>query len=90
MARYYKEEDINEILYKLSREPAYQHDGESFYNGICTVEGELMCLTPIEIEEVKQTRRLLHLGHRHYCSNCGGLAYMENYCSLCGAKVVEE
>ena len=31
----------------------------------------------------------LHLGHNYYCSNCGQLAPMYNYCANCGAKVVE-
>ena len=38
----------------------------------------------------KQATRGLHLGHRYRCSNCGALAYMENYCSNCGAKVIQE
>ena len=40
---------------------------------------------------VKETTavRELHVGPRHYCSNCGKLAVMENYCSKCGARVIE-
>lgn len=41
-------------------------------------------------ETPKQATRGLHLGHRYRCSNCGALAYMENYCSNCGAKVIQE
>ena len=40
-------------------------------------------------EAPKQATRGLHLGHRYRCSNCGALAYMENYCSNCGAEVIQ-
>ncbi len=53
MEKYYRVSDVKEIIKKLAREPYYQHDGESFYNGICAVDGELICLEPIEFEELK-------------------------------------
>ena len=40
------------------------------------------------VEETTAVREL-HVGSRHFCSNCGKLAVMENYCSKCGAKVIE-
>jgi hypothetical protein len=30
----------------------------------------------------------LNLGNMSYCSNCGQLTYMYNYCAYCGAKVI--
>ena len=56
MEKYYRVSDVNEILNKLAKEPAYYHEGESFYNGICAVEGELICLDAIEIEEPKESK----------------------------------
>lgn len=53
MEKYYRVSDVNEILNKLAKEPVYYHDGEDFYNGVCAVEGELMCLEPAELEEPK-------------------------------------
>lgn len=41
-------------------------------------------------KNIVYTKRGLHLGHRHYCYNCGQLSYMEDYCSRCGAKVHEK
>ena len=38
---------------------------------------------------MKTCTRGLHLGHMYYCSNCGKLAHIDNYCSLCGA-ITEE
>jgi hypothetical protein len=43
-----------------------------------------------ETAEPVQASRGLHLGSRYYCSNCNKLAYMENYCSSCGAKIIKE
>lgn len=40
--------------------------------------------------KVPEATRTLHVGSRYICSNCGELAYMENYCSKCGAKVIKE
>ena len=34
--------------------------------------------------------RTLHVGSKFRCSNCGRLTYMENYCSGCGAKVIDK
>jgi hypothetical protein len=53
MEKYYRVSDVNEILNKLAKEPAYYHDGEDFYNGVCAVEGELMCLDSVELEGSK-------------------------------------
>jgi hypothetical protein len=54
MARYYREEDIQAIIKRLIKEPAYQHEDEDFYVGVCAVEGELYSI-PIEntVEIVK-------------------------------------
>lgn len=90
MEKYYRVSDVNEILNKLAKEPRYQHDGESFYEGVCAVEGELMCLDTVVLEEPKVTTKGFHLGHQYYCSNCGELTYMYRYCASCGAKVIKE
>lgn len=46
--------------------------------------------TALKSEALKQATRGLHLGHKYCCSNCGKLTYMENYCSNCGAEVIQE
>lgn len=89
MEKYYKVNDVKEIIKKLTKEPAYQHDGEGFYAGVYTVEDALSDLEEIELEEPKVATKGLHLGHQYYCSNCGELTYMYRYCAFCGAKVKE-
>ena len=90
MEKYYKVNDVKAIIKKLAKEPAYQHDGEDFYAGVYTVEDALTDLEEVEFEEPKQATKGLHLGHQYYCSNCGELTYMHNYCASCGAKVIKE
>ena len=63
MEKYYKVSDINKILNRLAREPYYQHAGEDFYSGVCAVEGELMCLDYIELEEPCCLRHRLQMDY---------------------------
>jgi DNA-directed RNA polymerase subunit RPC12/RpoP len=102
MEKYYRANEVNEILNKLAKEPAYYHEGESFYNGVCAVEGELMCLEPVELEEptvgkwvLASTKPGVHAGMK--CSECKArITYSEHfngqhlYCHKCGAKMIKE
>lgn len=90
MEKYYRVNEVKELIKKLTKEPAYQHGGEDFYAGVYTVEDALTDLEEVELEEPKQAIMGLHLGHQYYCSNCGELTYMHNYCASCGAKVIKE
>ena len=102
MEKYYRVSDVNEILNKLAKEPYYQHDGEDFYNGVCAVEGELMCLDNVELEEPKVgewkfTEPDTHGNKKPYCSNCGEYHLSSwsdytncSYCPSCGAKMIKE
>lgn len=92
MEKYYRVSDVNEILEKLAKEPAYYHDGESFYDGVCAVEGALMCLEPVELEEPKVGKWLKaecsEKDGDAICSTCGHRDWSDcNYCSNCGAKM---
>jgi hypothetical protein len=101
MEKYYRVSDVNEILNKLAKEPAYYHEGEGFYNGVCAVEGELMCLDSVELEEPKVGKWIpvsskpgVHAGMK--CSLCKArISYSEHfngqhlYCHKCGAKMVK-
>jgi DNA-directed RNA polymerase subunit RPC12/RpoP len=102
MEKYYRASEVNEILNKLAKEPAYYHEGEGFYNGVCAVEGELMCLEPVELEEPTvgkwvpaSTKPGVHAGMK--CSECKArITYSEHfngqhlYCHKCGAKMIKE
>jgi hypothetical protein len=104
MEKYYRVSDINEIIKKLAKEPAYYHEGEDFYNGVCAVEGELMCLDTIELEErrgfwgVAKTYNEYTMSYdiKTVCSLCAhvigyeGCVVKSNFCPNCGAKMIKE
>lgn len=105
MEKYYKVNDVKDVIKKLAKEPAYQHTGESFYNGVCAVEGALMCLETVMIEELKVGKWLnedfpdkpVTQLTMAVCSVCNGCAYrtdhgytiLSKYCPYCGAKMKE-
>jgi hypothetical protein len=90
MEKYYKVSDVNEILNKLAKEPAYYHDGESFYHGVCAVEGELMCLEPVELSRLAawehKTSTPGGIHDTYGCTNCGfTTSRTTDFCGGCGA-----
>jgi hypothetical protein len=95
MEKCYRVSDVNEILNKLAKEPAYYHDGEDFYNGVCAVEGELMCLEPVMLEEPKvgkwEKRTWIIFDSEKtgfHCSECNTTwDSCTNFCPNCGAKM---
>lgn len=50
METYVKLADIKALLKQLYNEPEYQHEGETFYAGICAVEDELDNLSSIKLD----------------------------------------
>jgi hypothetical protein len=40
-----------------------------------------------DVQPVVYAHKTINVGRRSYCSNCGKLAIMEDFCSKCGAKV---
>lgn len=40
-----------------------------------------------DVQPIVYAHKTINVGRRSYCSNCGKLAIMENFCSKCGAKV---
>lgn len=75
MEKYYRVSDVNEILKKLAKEPAYYHDGEDFYNGVCAIEGELMCLAPVEADIDELKKEVADLNNRRHLIWALGVDY---------------
>ena len=90
MEKYYRVSDVNEIINKLAKEPAYYHDGEDFYNGVCAVDGELMCLEPVELPRLAvwkhKTSTPGGIRDTYGCTNCGfTTGWTTDFCGGCGA-----
>ena len=64
----------------------------------CTFDGEdslcdvsnVIAWQCIPTQPIQYAHRTLNVGLRSYCSNCGALAYCENFCSNCGAHIIKE
>ena len=44
-------------------------------------------LPAADVQPIVYAHKTINVGRRSYCSNCGKLAIMEDFCSKCGAKV---
>lgn len=44
-------------------------------------------ITAADVQPIVYAHKTINVGRRSYCSNCGKLAIMEDFCSKCGAKV---
>jgi rubrerythrin len=90
MERYYKASDVHDVISALAHEPYYKHEYESFYEGVCAVEGELQCLEQFEINEQRLGRWLGEDPSEWECSLCHYEVERWNntpYCPGCGAKM---
>ncbi len=66
MEKYYRVSDVNARVERLLREPYYQYDGESFYHGVCAVNGELMCLEQVEADIDELKKEVVDLNNRRH------------------------
>lgn len=77
MEKYVKLKDIDNLLDRLYREPRYQHEGETYYAGICAVGSSLPLLPTIELEDTEsgswrpESEDTKYKGdQRMICKNC--------------------
>lgn len=61
-------------------------DGEDSFSDVSNV----IAWQCTQTQPIKYAHRTLNVGLRSYCSNCGALAYCENFCSHCGAYIIKE
>lgn len=89
MEEYVKVSDLNNIIRKLATEPAYYHEGEDFYNGICAIEGELMRLSTVKFEEPKAGTWTRYSSTMMECSACKEHVPYHRYefCPHCGVRM---
>ena len=80
------------LLGNLAKEPAYQHDGEDYYVGICEASGVINEIQPVDVAPVRHgkwlpTRKWWQGGSAwKQCSECSRLHLGKpNYCKYCGA-----
>lgn len=53
----------------------------------CLVPEVIADIPTADVQPIVYAHKTINVGRRSYCSNCGKLAIMEDFCSKCGAKV---
>lgn len=61
--------------------------GSCAYCGIMEIMSDISSIPPADVQPTVYAHKTINVGRRSYCSNCGKLAIMEDFCSKCGAKV---
>ena len=51
------------------------------------IDNDLCFIPAADVQPIVCAHKTINVGRRSYCSNCGKLAIMEDFCSKCGAKV---
>ena len=83
----------------ISKEKAIKELREVYENEYPTASGDfdeyashdvpnvLRNIPSADVQPIIYAHKTINVGRRSYCSNCGKLAIMEDFCSKCGAKV---
>ena len=61
--------------------------GVDTINAIDKITDFIEAMPIADVQPIVYAHKTINVGRRSYCSNCGKLAIMEDYCSKCGAKV---
>ena len=94
MPEYIEKENALRALGELSREPAYQHDGEDYYVGIGEASGVINEMQPADVAPVRHGRIIETIddGHMKRVFSCCGTDFTQmtcwmtpKYCPECGA-----
>ena len=96
MPEYIEKGNALYLLGKLAKEPAYQHDGEDYYVGICEASGVISEMRPADVVPVRYGNiiQTLEDGHMKRVFSCCGTDFMQmtswmisKYCPECGATL---
>ena len=73
------------LLGNLAKEPAYQHDGEDYYVGICEASGVINEIQPVDVAPVRhgqwiETPRLYYGAKQYECSLCYSDTFWNKHC----------
>lgn len=89
---YAKQLTIEQIVRESGEYELLSDTGKACYDGMITAL--VMCKRLIneaviaaDVQPIVYAHKTINVGRRSYCSNCGKLAIMEDFCSKCGAKV---
>ena len=96
MPEYIEKGNALYLLGKLAKEPAYQHDGEDYYVGICEASGVISEMRPADVVPVRYGNiiQTIEDGHMKRVFSCCGTDFTQmtswmipKYCPECGAAL---
>ena len=94
MDEYIKKESALCLLRNLAKEPAYQHDGEDYYVGICEASGVINEMNPADVAPVQHAKWEVVVGsdgkEHMICTGCRkqqDLTGVFSYCQNCGCRM---
>ena len=100
MPEYISREAIKQVLYGIANgvsvgeaEALKTKDIKALYKIkgakeiLNAIDNDLCFIPAADVQPIVYAHKTINVGRRSYCSNCGKLAIMEDFCSKCGAKV---
>jgi hypothetical protein len=82
-----KDDYIRKIEAVKILQKAYTEGRIKAKDGCVSVLDDINASPKADVQPVVYAHKTINVGRRSYCSNCGKLAIMEDFCSKCGAKV---
>lgn len=99
MDEYISREAIKQVLYGIANglsvgeaEALKAKDVKALYKIkgakeiLNALDTDLSYIPVADVQSIVYAHKTINVGRRSYCSNCGKLAIMEDFCSKCGAK----
>lgn len=96
MEGYIKRKNVEAMLWRLSNEPFYYHNGETFFAGISAAESDLLDIPDEDVVEVRYSKWVGFPNNGVWdikCASCHRLLPFGqnpkdlNYCPYCGARM---
>lgn len=82
-----KDDYISKLEAVRILQKAYTEGRIQAKDGCASVLDNICALKAADVQPIVYAHKTINVGRRSYCSNCGKLAIMEDFCSKCGAKV---
>lgn len=80
---YVTKDNLYRLISHIKRNPDDVVDDKTCH----TIVNAISNMSSADVQPVVYAHKTINVGRRSYCSNCGKLAIMEDFCSKCGAKV---
>lgn len=87
MNEYISREDVLKKAKSSISVPAGNEWDCGYNTAMAEMQEFIKQLPSADVQPIVYAHKTINVGRRSYCSNCGKLAIMEDFCSKCGAKV---